>query len=134
MQLTPKIQETIFDPPGSKIDSCLIMAALLVSCFLIGTAFAAPWTARSAIRTNSSVGAGADPSTSWLSYAVFEAGAIITQMNATVVVPSDPTEVGADPSFWFGLQTADGTGALIQPILAWEQTYPNAWSIFHEVL
>eukprot|EP00666_Eupelagonemidae_sp_cell4sb_P011195 gene11195-16112_t len=54
-------------------------------------------------------------------------------MNATVVVPKEPKKVGADPSFWYGLQTAKGTGALIQPILAWGQTYRNGYGIFHEV-
>ena len=74
-----------------------------------------------------------DPSTSWLSYAVYEAGSIITQMNATVVVPSNPAATGADPSFWYGLQTAKGTGALVQPILAWGQTERDEFGIFHEV-
>jgi hypothetical protein len=54
-------------------------------------------------------------------------------MNATVVVPSNPMAIGADPSFWYGLQTAHGDGALIQPILAWGQTYPDGFGIFHEV-
>eukprot|EP01052_Picozoa_sp_SAG31_P022739 SAG31_NODE_1824_length_7190_cov_43.812015_5_plen_144_part_00 len=56
----------------------------------------------------------ADPSSSWLSYARYDAGAIITAMNLSTVVPQNPAKVGADPSFWFGLQTAKGTGALIQ--------------------
>ena len=77
---------------------------------------------------------GGDPSGSWLSYVEYAAGAIITEMNATVVVPADPQEYGADPSFWYGLQTAKGNGALIQPILAWGQNgVANGWSIFHEV-
>ena len=36
----------------------------------------------------------------------------------------------------YGLQTANGTGALVQPILAWGQSYLdgiNGYSIFHEV-
>ena len=32
-------------------------------------------------------GRRADPSSSWMSYAKFDAGDIITQMNVTVVVP-----------------------------------------------
>ena len=97
----------------------MIRAVLLGAPLL---AAAAPWTR-----------VGADPSTSWLSYAEFAAGSIITQMNVTVTVPEDPSKTGADPSFWFGLQTAAGTGALIQPILAWGQTYRSAYGIFHEV-
>ena len=76
---------------------------------------------------------GGDPSGSWLSYVEYAAGAIITEMNATVVVPADPQEYGRT-SFWYGLQTAKGNGALIQPILAWGQNgVANGWSIFHEV-
>jgi hypothetical protein len=76
-----------------------------------------------------------DPSTSWLSYAQFDsaAGGRITMMNATVVVPSVPAKLrGASPSFWFGLQTGKGDGALIQPILAWNQR-DTGFGIFHEV-
>ena len=42
------------------------------------------------------------------------------------------SDVGADPSFWYGLQTARGDGALVQPILAWGQTYRAEYGIFHE--
>jgi hypothetical protein len=77
--------------------------------------------------------AKADPSTSWMSYVRFDAGKLITAMNVTVVVPDTPKEFGASPSFWFGLQTAKGDGALIQPILAWGQTYHDGFGIFHEV-
>jgi hypothetical protein len=75
-----------------------------------------------------------DPSNSWLSFALFESGGkIITQMNATVTVPSDPTKLrGSDPSFWYGLQTNAGDGALVQPILAWNQR-DNGFGVFHEV-
>ena len=76
-----------------------------------------------------------DPSTSWLSYAQFTsaAGGKITMMNTTVIVPSAPTKrVGSDPSFWFGLQTGQGDGALIQPILAWDQR-DAGFGVFHEV-
>ena len=54
-------------------------------------------------------------------------------MNVTVVVPSNPLRLGSDPSFWYGLQTANGTGALIQPVLAWSQSSLGSYSIFHEV-
>ena len=61
-----------------------------------------------------------------------DAGKIITAMNVTVDVPSNPRKVGADPSFWFGLQTAEGTGALIQPILAWARVpHPHLHSHVH---
>eukprot|EP00009_Paramoeba_aestuarina_P003433 CAMPEP_0201521770 /NCGR_PEP_ID=MMETSP0161_2-20130828/16148_1 /ASSEMBLY_ACC=CAM_ASM_000251 /TAXON_ID=180227 /ORGANISM="Neoparamoeba aestuarina, Strain SoJaBio B1-5/56/2" /LENGTH=189 /DNA_ID=CAMNT_0047920471 /DNA_START=186 /DNA_END=755 /DNA_ORIENTATION=- len=36
-----------------------------------------------------------------------------------MVVPDEPrVPNGADPAFWFGVQTADGNGALVQPIMA----------------
>eukprot|EP00966_Prymnesium_polylepis_P005961 136266-Prymnesium_polylepis.1 len=99
---------------------------------MLGLAALAVAASRSA---PASARATADPSGSWLSYAIFEAGDghTITQMNATVVVPAKPSAVGADPSFWFGLQTAKGNGALVQPILAWGQTYRADYSIFQEV-
>ena len=53
--------------------------------------------------------------------------------DVTCIVPQNPEQVGADPSFWYGLQTAKGTGALIQPILAWGQSFRDGWGIFHEV-
>jgi hypothetical protein len=67
------------------------------------------------------------------SYTTYVANGTITMMNATVVVPSNPNKMGANPSFWYGLQTAKGDGALIQPILAWGQTYTDGFGIFHEV-
>ena len=62
----------------------------------------------------------ADPSSGWLSYAVFTAEPtdIITSLSATMVVPELPVEGGGEPAFWFGVQTANGDGALIQPIMA----------------
>ena len=48
-------------------------------------------------------------------------------------MPSDPPKSGSSPSFWYGLQTDKGTGALIQPILAWGQIESTGWGIFHEV-
>eukprot|EP00036_Acanthoecidae_sp_10tr_P011507 CAMPEP_0182927124 /NCGR_PEP_ID=MMETSP0105_2-20130417/13272_1 /TAXON_ID=81532 ORGANISM="Acanthoeca-like sp., Strain 10tr" /NCGR_SAMPLE_ID=MMETSP0105_2 /ASSEMBLY_ACC=CAM_ASM_000205 /LENGTH=232 /DNA_ID=CAMNT_0025065051 /DNA_START=24 /DNA_END=722 /DNA_ORIENTATION=+ len=74
-----------------------------------------------------------DPSDSWMSYAEFAAGALITGFNATVTVPDRPRkEFGASPSFWYGLQTATGDGALVQPILAWGQR-ESGFGIFLEV-
>ena len=36
------------------------------------------------------------------------------------------------PGWWFGIQTDDGNGALVQPILAWGYE-GNVWSIFNGV-
>jgi len=76
-----------------------------------------------------------DPSNSWLSYAFFDSGGkVITQMNATVTVPAAPKRPNgdSDPSFWYGLQTDAGDGALVQPILAWNQR-DSGFGVFHEV-
>eukprot|EP01124_Arcella_intermedia_P017389 TRINITY_DN24156_c0_g1_i1.p1 TRINITY_DN24156_c0_g1~~TRINITY_DN24156_c0_g1_i1.p1 ORF type:complete len:242 (-),score=21.28 TRINITY_DN24156_c0_g1_i1:44-769(-) len=67
-------------------------------------------------------GLGQDPADSWLSYAAFDAnGVIITGLNASWVVPTMPSNsFGSNaPGWWFGVQTARGDGALIQPILAY---------------
>lgn len=78
------------------------------------------------------IASAADPSSGWLSYARFDADnqAKITQMNASWVVPENPTSSGASPALWFGIQTYKGDGALIQPILKW---LSNDWYIFHEI-
>ena len=63
--------------------------------------------------------AASDPSGGWLSYAVYNAPRptdTITRMSATTVVPPAPSDGGGSPAFWFGLQTASGDGALVQPI------------------
>lgn len=75
-----------------------------------------------------------DPSGSWLSYAEWTdpSDGIITALNTTWKVPSNPTSsYGSNaPGWWFGIQTAAGDGALIQPILAYG--YQGAeWSIFN---
>ena len=61
-----------------------------------------------------------DPASSWLTYAVYTApnDGVITLVNTTWVVPSDPaTSVGSNaPGWWYGVQTSKGDGALIQPI------------------
>jgi hypothetical protein len=63
---------------------------------------------------------GADPSSGWLSYAVYTAaaGATITHLSAKMTVPDDPKRRGAEPAFWFGVQNHAGNGALVQPIEA----------------
>merc|ERR1719414_2301777 len=75
---------------------------------------------------------GGDPSPGWLSYAEYRASAdaVITAMNVTWEVPSEPAHAGSEPAFWFGLQTSGGWGALIQPILKWEG---SRYNIFHEI-
>lgn len=76
-----------------------------------------------------------DPAGSWLSYAVYNApssSSRITALNTTWTVPADPSQsFGSNaPGWWFGIQTAKGDGALIQPILAYG--YQGAkWSIFN---
>jgi hypothetical protein len=75
-----------------------------------------------------------DPAGSWLSYAAYTdpGHGIITTLNTTWTVPSNPkSNWGSNaPGWWFGIQTAAGDGALIQPILAWG--YQGAkWSIFN---
>lgn len=80
---------------------------------------------------------GDDPAGSWLSYASYAADSksTITALNTTWVVPSLPsTPYGSNaPGWWFGIQTADGNGALIQPILAYGYTNPNGYTIFNGV-
>jgi hypothetical protein len=64
-----------------------------------------------------------DPSPGWLSYAAYTdpEDRRITQLNTTWNVPSRPTSLTGSnaPGWWFGVQTKDGDGALVQPILAW---------------
>ena len=64
-----------------------------------------------------------DPSGGWLSYVTYTdpQDRRITALNTTWNVPSRPTSLfGSNaPGWWFGIQTADGDGALVQPILAW---------------
>merc|ERR1719276_593074 len=69
------------------------------------------------------IGSGGDPAGSWLSYAVYTApaGGLITRVNTTWTVPvGKPTKgYGSNaPGWWYGVQTATGDGALVQPILA----------------
>jgi len=77
-----------------------------------------------------------DPSGSWLSYASYTdpLDRRITLLNTTWVVPDTPkAKFGSNaPGWWFGIQTADGDGALIQPILAWGYQ-GNEYSIFNGV-
>ena len=63
----------------------------------------------------------ADPSGGWLSYARYKApkpSDVITKLSATMVVPDTPSKSFGSPAFWFGVQTDQGDGALIQPIMA----------------
>jgi hypothetical protein len=75
-----------------------------------------------------------DPAGSWLSYAAYTDpnDGIITALNTTWKVPSNPkSSWGSNaPGWWFGIQTAEGDGALIQPILAYGYQ-GNTWSIFN---
>lgn len=68
------------------------------------------------------VQSGGDPSGGWLSYAVYKApnGGMITRVNTSWKVPvGKPTSGGSNaPGWWYGVQTAAGNGALVQPILA----------------
>ena len=75
-----------------------------------------------------------DPSEGWLSYAVFRAPApndTITKLSATMVVPPKPRLPGGSPAFWFGVQTARGDGALVQPIMA--KWLGDGYYMFQEV-
>jgi hypothetical protein len=64
-----------------------------------------------------------DPAGSWLSYAAYTVPYKnrITSLSTSWTVPNTPsTSWGSNaPGWWFGIQTAKGDGALIQPILAW---------------
>jgi hypothetical protein len=74
-----------------------------------------------------------DPSPGWLSYAAYTdpQHRRITALNTTWTVPSRPKSMfGSNaPGWWFGIQTADGDGALVQPILAWGYQ-GDSYSIF----
>jgi len=74
-----------------------------------------------------------DPSSGWLSYAIYEAKPtdIITKMSAVMTVPENPLKDGAQPAFWFGVQTHNGDGALVQPIQA--KWLHGGWDMFHEI-
>ena len=49
-----------------------------------------------------------------------------------MVVPDSPKMPGSSPAFWFGVQTAKGDGALVQPIMAKELGYrPGSGSSFY---
>lgn len=77
-----------------------------------------------------------DPSPGWLSYASFTASPTsrITALNATWTVMAEPIKKKGSnaPGWWFGIQTADGNGALIQPILAWADGAPS-YTIFNGI-
>lgn len=77
-----------------------------------------------------------DPAGSWLTYAVFAdpQDRKITSLNTTWTVPSEPaTSYGSNaPGWWFGTQTKNGDGALVQPILAYGYE-GDFYSIFNGV-
>jgi hypothetical protein len=55
----------------------------------------------------------------------------VTRLSAKMVVPESPKAPGSSPAFWFGVQTAKGDGALVQPIMAKELGYrPGSGSSF----
>lgn len=62
-----------------------------------------------------------DPAPSWLVYVAYRAPGPVTRVACNWEVPDKPTEpFGSNaPGWWFGVQTARGDGALIQPILAY---------------
>merc|ERR550537_1174174 len=80
--------------------------------------------------------AAQDPAGSWLTYAAYTdpGRGKITALNTTWTVPSNPsTPYGSNaPGWWFGTQTKDGNGALVQPILAYGYQ-GNFYSIFNGV-
>jgi len=80
------------------------------------------------------VASAADPSEGWLSYAVYNAPKptdVVTRLAGTMVVPPEPENKFGEPAFWFGVQTAKGDGALIQPIMA--KWLGNSWYMFQEI-
>ena len=81
--------------------------------------------------TVAAVAHAGDPSSGWLSYVIAEESGTITKLSASMVVPDAPTRSGAEPAFWFGVQTAAGDGALIQPIMA--KWIGDKYEAFHEI-
>lgn len=100
------------------------MSLLAAACLGV-VAFASPEVTSEPVHWNRQpwkVGVGGDPASSWLSYAVYKApnGGLINRVNTSWKVPvGKPTSSGSNaPGWWYGVQTAAGTGALVQPILA----------------
>jgi hypothetical protein len=52
---------------------------------------------------------------------------IITRLSASFTVPPKPAMPLGEPAFWFGVQTAAGDGALIQPIMS--KWLGNSWCV-----
>ena len=97
-------------------------------------AAAATTTAASAHAHAPFPGVSADPSSGWLSYAVYHAPQptdVITKLSASMVVPDSPAGHLGSPAFWFGTQTEKGDGALIQPIMA--KWLGDGFYMFHEI-
>jgi len=75
---------------------------------------------------------GDDPADSWLAYTISTGGGqLLTYMNATWIVPSNPNEMvsGNAPGWWFGIEP-EPAADLIQPILAWGYPDPS-YTIFN---
>ena len=76
-----------------------------------------------------------DPGGSWLSYAVYNANPkdIITRMKCSMMVPGWPRDPSGDTeaALWFGVQTSDGDGTLVQPIMA--KWMGGHFAAFHEI-
>jgi len=75
---------------------------------------------------------GDDPADSWLAYTISPGnGKLLTYMNATWTVPSNPNELvsGNAPGWWFGIEPVPAAD-LIQPILAWGYPDPS-YTIFN---
>lgn len=103
-------------------------------CIRTLCAAAAVASAASARAPFPGAGVGADPSSGWLSYAVYNAPSatdVITRLSATMTVPDTPQGHLGSPAFWFGTQTTKGDGALIQPIMA--KWLGNGFYMFHEI-
>jgi len=81
---------------------------------------------------------GGDPYSSWMSFVKLKTNGSITLVTANWEVPKKPARKGAsDPSWWYGLQTADGLGALLQPVLLWndhEYGADGRYEIFNAVM
>ena len=96
------------------------------------------FTAIASVAASSLVAAN-DPSPTWISWVGWKAtnaNDVITRMTAKTIAQGKPENPGATTSIWFGTQTHDGSGALLQPILpAIGQTPPSyeRWAIFSEV-
>jgi len=111
------------------LSSALVLMALLVVLSPTNTAVT-PTAELDAIKYNSDLACGltttatpchgGDPFSSWMSFVRLRANGTITSVTANWQVPAKPAKAGdSSPSWWYGLQTTDGLGALLQPVLVW---------------